>query len=174
VTLPAVPPDEKTTACSPASPRYNCVAWALGDPRVRWWPFDPSDVTSDAYYWPDGLPTTESLAAFDGLFRSFGFEACETASLESGFEKIAVYCDPAEDIVTHAAWQIVDGRWASKMGSIGSDVLHLAPEDMDSVAYGVVKRLYKRRRQRWEIPIDPFGAGSELSPTAPLGTVTTR
>ena len=46
----------------------------------------------------------------------FGYAPCQDGELESGLEKIAIYGDSAG--YTHAARQLPDGRWASKLGRL--------------------------------------------------------
>jgi len=124
------------------------------------------------FYWPEGLPTSETVETFEQLFLSFGFERCEDGSLESGHEKVALYVELDGSTASHASWQTIDGRWASKIGTNGTDVLHDAADDMNSEAYGRVDRYYRRARRRWEMPVDPTLTGVGLGSTAPLGTVT--
>jgi hypothetical protein len=71
---------------SPVSRAYNCIAWAAGDQTSWWWP-DPKNVG----YWPPGIPRVETMAAFVAVFQSLGYELCEHAEVEEGFEKIAIY-----------------------------------------------------------------------------------
>lgn len=151
---------------SEATPQYNCISWALGDPRVRWWPFEETDVTAAGFYWPDVIPRTESQEAFGALFEFFGFEPCADALLEQGYEKVALYA--LGEAPSHAAWQIVDGRWSSKVGSAGNDGIHSTPDGVGD-AYGVVWAFYRRPRVRWSQPEDPVG---QYLGDAPLGTVT--
>jgi hypothetical protein len=65
------------------------------------------------------------------------------ASLEPGFEKVALY---AFNFLayTHAARQIPNGKWTSKLGKM-QDIEHDTPEDVAEGVYGEVARIMKRR-----------------------------
>ena len=69
---------------------------------------------------------------------------CDNADLEAGFEKIAIY--QLAGVPTHAARQLDDGSWTSKLGAL-EDVQHpldgLRVED-----YGEPVRYLKRRMGR--------------------------
>jgi hypothetical protein len=62
---------------------------------------------------------------------------------EQGFEKIAIYTDGDEYM--HAARQLEDGKWTSKMGP-DEDVEHNEPEDLAGPCYGNVSIFMKRKR----------------------------
>jgi hypothetical protein len=49
---------------SPASLKYNCIAWTAGDSSRWWWP-NPADVG----YSPDQVPMQETIASFFSLFQ---------------------------------------------------------------------------------------------------------
>jgi len=123
---------------SPAHDRYNCIAWAAGDTSIWWWPINVPNV-----YWPSGVPKEESLDAFLLAFASLGYEACEGEQLEQGFEKIALFAD-AEGVPSHAARQLLNGRWASKLGAM-EDIEHPL-HDLEGELYGTVVRIVKRPR----------------------------
>ena len=92
---------------SPRTTTYNCIGWAVGDDQNWWWP--------GGRYWPDGIRSDESIAAFAHAFGNLGYERCDSAEFEPGFEKVALYVDDRLS-VTHAARQLPDGRWTSKLG----------------------------------------------------------
>lgn len=155
--LPDIPPAGSCRYHSKAVPHYNCLAWAVGDSLHRYWPFEASDPQGVGFDWPAGLPSGETVDAVDAFFRHFGFTPCADATQETGFERVALYVDPNDNSVpSHAAWQLEDGRWASKIGRAGIDCLHLTPEAIHSRGTGVVKRFYRRPRQRFGIPDPPF------------------
>jgi hypothetical protein len=56
---------------SPATSRYNCIAWAATDTNRWWWP-DPLGI----YFWPENVPRTEAPASFVEAFRGFQYEPC--------------------------------------------------------------------------------------------------
>ncbi len=113
--FPALNP-EKLAITSPATPLYNCIAWAGGDTYRKWWP----DVTRIGY-WPKGVPRIETITAFQMAFETLGFVLCASDRLEDGQEKIAFF--HKDKIPTHAARQLPNGLWTSKLGE-SFDVAH--------------------------------------------------
>lgn len=101
---------------SPKDIGYNCIAFAAGDDK-RWW--DPSPFGK--YYWPSSVPRDASVDSFLALFKTLGYETCDIGTFEAGFEKIALYAK--RDIVMHAAKQIGDEVWVSKLGRL-EDIQH--------------------------------------------------
>ncbi len=122
---------------SPADNNYNCIAWAASDPANWWWP----GPNADEEFWPHGVPREVTRAAFQQAFVSLGYAPCAGADLESGFEKIALFADQ-RDRPTHAARQLPDGRWTSKLGK-KEDVEH-ALSDLEGAIYGSVVLIMKR------------------------------
>lgn len=119
---------------------YNCIAHAAGDKERWWW---PSAVDS---YWPRGVPQEETPEAFVQAYATIGYELCDGAELEDGFEKIAIYV--WEGLVRHAAIQLVDGRWSSKLGS-DIDIRHRSLECLVGFGereYGQASIFLRRRR----------------------------
>ena len=115
---------------SPAKNRYNCVAWAAGSETKWWWPENKG-------YWPEGAPRAVTLDAFLSAFATLGYEKCEAGSLEEGYEKISIF---AQDHVgrlrpTHAAKQLRNGWWTSKLGPL-EDIEHKKVEDVSGPCYG--------------------------------------
>jgi hypothetical protein len=108
---------------SPKSKKYNCLAWAAGHAN-RWWQQPPNG------YWPDGIPEDGSFEAAVRLFESLGFSRTEDPGHEQGAMKIAVYGKDSEGTAlllwTHAARQLENGRWTSKIGAL-QDIEHDTP-----------------------------------------------
>ena len=121
---------------SATSLKYNCIAWAAGDSTRWWWPH-PEDVG----YWPDQVPMQETIESFFSLFQFLGFETCDSALLEPGLEKIALYAIGSKP--THAARQLDTGLWTSKLGPL-EDIEHTL-ESLESDVYGLVVRVFRRR-----------------------------
>lgn len=121
---------------SPRDDSYNCIAWAAGDTQSWWWP-----AVGDNLFWPGGVPGVETLPAFQQAFESLGYAVCPTEDMEAGFEKIALFAD-AQGLPLHAARQLPDGRWTSKLGEL-EDIEH-ALRDLEGAAYGTVALLMKR------------------------------
>jgi len=122
---------------SPRDHSYNCIAWAAGDTTRWWWPTDQS-------YWPPGLASRETVEAFVELFRGMGYERCDDTSLEAGWEKIAIYAREGNR-PTHAARQLPDGTWTSKLGR-DVDITHGSLEALHSGVYGDPVVIMRRRR----------------------------
>ena len=95
---------------SPADDAYNCIAWAAEDPERWWWP-DPQEQE----YWPPTVPRAETVEAFEIAFKYLGYSERTDASVESGKQKIALFVSE-KGKPTHAARQLPDGWWASKLG----------------------------------------------------------
>lgn len=97
---------------SPPDEDYNCVAWAAGDQGYWWWP---------GRFWPKGVPPMETRVAFIKAFASKGYEVCDNGLLEAGLEKVCLYEKLGRP--RHAARQLPDGTWSSKLG-MGNDISH--------------------------------------------------
>lgn len=124
------------TITSPSTPEYTCIAWAAGDTERWWWP-----LTGSFAYWPSNVPVQETLAAFIKAFATLGFMPCDGSHMEQGYEKVALYIDQ-NGKPTHAARQLPNGRWTSKLGKI-EDIEH----ELDGVTgsvYGSVAQILKR------------------------------
>lgn len=121
---------------SPATPDYNCIAWAAKDVTRFWWP-DPWNQ----YYWPPNAAREVTLQAFEQAYGTLGFEKCEAGSLEPGFEKIAIYTKSS--VPFHAARQLPDGCWTSKLGS-REDIEHDKISGVEGHEYGTVSMFMKR------------------------------
>ena len=120
---------------SPETWRYNCIAWAAGD-VTRWWAPTAED------YWPAAIPREVSVASFRAVFAALGYSECASPELEPGFEKVAIFAK--DDFPTHAARQLENGSWTSKLGD-WQDIEH---QFLDGVSgpfmYGEVVLLLRR------------------------------
>jgi hypothetical protein len=117
---------------SDADAVYNCTAWAAAD-TTRWWSHLPG------YYWP----ATRSARVEDliAVFRALGYEACDDGRLEAEAVKVAIYAVGAR--WTHAARQLPDGSWTSKLGQ-EHDITHPAPESLCGTDYGEIHCFLRR------------------------------
>ena len=116
--------------------RYNCIAYAAGD-ASEWW--EPSVRR----YWPDYATRSYQIESLVEVFAGLGFEQCQDSSLESGYEKVALY--EGRGVFQHAALQTLDGSWRSKM-SQGPVIEHLSPESLSDGMYGN-PTIYMRRQR---------------------------
>lgn len=123
---------------SPATPAYNCIAWAANDTQNWWWP-----VALGGYFWPAGSPFSATVADFTETFSQVGYELSESETWEQGFEKLAIYADENGD-PTHIARQLNSGTWTSKLGE-SEDIEHSDLADLEGDCYGRAVRILKRR-----------------------------
>lgn len=125
--------------CRPTSPYdegYNCIAWAAGDTEYWWWP----DAMGQAY-WPPDVPRAETIEAFVQAFGLQGYTQLSDDAVEPQKQKVAIYTDPSGK-PTHAARQLPDGWWASKLGQ-QIDIEHELAA-LDGPAYGTVAVILAR------------------------------
>ena len=124
---------------SPKTKSYNCVAWAANDPTRWWWPVG---ALMPGYFWPLGVPRKVDIDSFVAAFQTMGFEVCPDGDPEKDFEKVAIFCD-TDNRPTHAARQLPDGRWTSKMGK-GEDIVHERLDQVSGRLYGAARTFMKR------------------------------
>jgi hypothetical protein len=120
---------------------YSCIAWAAGDTSNWWWP--TNDPYDEPRFWPAGVVREETVAAFIALFISLGYVPCDDTTLESGFEKVALFAN-LQGVPTHACRQLAEDCWTSKLGQ-SEDIeheLHAVEGDI----YGCVVVVMKRPR----------------------------
>ena len=121
---------------SEETPRYNCIAWAVGDSTVWWQP-------NSGGYWPDGVPDEVSVNSLKILFEGVGYRECASDELEVGFEKVAIFVD-GDGLPTHVARQLSSGNWTSKLGH-WEDIEHQSLRALaGSPKYGTVALLLRR------------------------------
>jgi len=118
---------------SPQTTAYNCIAWSAEDTR-RWW--------QPGGFWPiPSFPQDCGIGDLERAFRTLGYEPCDNGLLEAGFQKIALYGSTLT--FTHAARQLPDGRWTSKLGK-AEDIEHDSPDDVAGGLYGEVVGFMRR------------------------------
>jgi hypothetical protein len=127
------------TITSPASPAYNCAAWAAGETGRCW---DPA--LTEGNFWPLGVPRELSLTNLTASFATLGFTVSDTPDLEVGIEKLALYADE-HGLPTHMARQLPSGAWTSKLG-VSEDIEHETLAALEGPIYGKIARLLRRRR----------------------------
>jgi hypothetical protein len=124
---------------SPATDEYNCIAWAGEDADRWWWP----DVQGQAY-WPPGAPRNLTLEAFIQAYNLLGYTVPCDSSIEPSKQKVAIYT--LNGTPTHAARQLLDGWWASKLGK-DIDIEHEF-HALDGPVYGAVTVILARVSNR--------------------------
>ena len=113
---------------SPETAEYNCFAWAVGASDA-WW--EPGRT------WPIDTSTDWNVEVLLKAYETHGFVRCDDGVLQPEVEKIAIYCD-SDGEPTHAAKQLPNGRWSSKLGPF-EDIEHeLLDLSGDDPAYGSV------------------------------------
>lgn len=117
---------ENHRVTSPATWDYNCIAWAVGVTNAWWWPVP-------GRFWPAEVPRTETLEAFLAALGTRGFAPCSSSVAEDGREKVALYS--LAGVPTHAARQLTNGWWTSKLGP-SIDIEHATVEAVAGGVYG--------------------------------------
>jgi hypothetical protein len=126
--------DENYEITSPRTIRYNCIAWAARNTQ-RWW--------QPGVFWPiDSAREDHGVGNVVAAFNSLGYEECDDGTLDAGFEKLAIYGSAM--MYTHAARQLPDGRWTSKLGQL-EDITHTTPAVIEGGDYGDVVQYMRRR-----------------------------
>lgn len=123
---------------SEKDPRYNCIAFAVGDLSHFW-----DDINVNGYYWPPGVPNADTLISWTKIFEIHGYEETDNQGLEPEYEKIAIYA--RSDSPEHVARQKASGIWTSKMGK-GIDIEHTL-EGLEGDFYGNVVKIMRRKCQ---------------------------
>jgi hypothetical protein len=122
---------------SPITRSYNCIAWAFGDTTKWYWP--------DEFligFWPKEISRECTLESFINLYKLIGYEVCDDESFEKDYDKIVIFTDK-DNIPTHAAKQIDDTFWSSKLGEY-HDVSH-SKFSIEGGNYGSFNVIMKRK-----------------------------
>ena len=127
---------EPLVVTSLATGNYNCIAWALENTSHFYWPGPEA-----FFYWEFDLLREETIDSFVQLFARYGYEICENALKEKGFTKIALFTK--DNVPTHAARQLPNGLWTSKLGIL-EDVRHTLFAISDGL-YGSVALVLKKK-----------------------------
>jgi hypothetical protein len=128
---------------SPATRKYNCIAWAAGENFRNWWP-DPFGIG----YWPPSIERSVTVDAFMRAYGTLGFTLCFDGNLEQWIEKIALFGkgQPGAETPTHAALQLDSGKWTSKLGPF-EDINHTPVDAVGGPVYGRVICYMGRHRR---------------------------
>src|SRR5207302_110340 len=121
---------------SPATLVYNCIAWAAGDDQ-KWW----EPLAGPGYYWPEKVPREYTIEALIGVVESLGYARCDDSSLETGYEKLALYGN--NEGYTHIARQMQNSMWTSKLGAL-EDIEHNSLEVLQGKEYGSLVQILRR------------------------------
>src|SRR5262245_29836601 len=110
---------------------YNCIAWSARENEHWWQPgvFGPIKAHPEDY----------GVGALEAMFKALGYEDCGMdAGFEPGLEKVALFGHALH--YTHAARQLPNGKWTSKLGK-AEDIEHDTPDDVAGGVYGEVVRV---------------------------------
>lgn len=135
--FPNIDPSGLVWASEPDD-RYNCIAWAAGFSDQIW-------QYTKGYKWPANK-RHGGIEALQEVFETIGYELCEHSGLEAGYEKVALYA--SNKMWTHAARQMSNGLWTSKMGAYDDDIQHTSPKCLNSHGYGNVFCIMRRPIER--------------------------
>lgn len=122
---------------SPKTGKYNCIAHAANDETRKW-------DTYPGYYWPKNAARGEGIDALVSAFEIIGYERCQDGKFEAAYEKVVLYAD-GNGYWTHAAKQLDDGVWSSKLGD-SFDIRHRTPQAVSGDLYGKVIYYMKRAK----------------------------
>ena len=112
---------------------YNCIAWSIGETK-RW-------------VWPG-----KSVKSFDQMYAQKGYQRLKVRdySKVTGHEKVVLYgrlTESGQMEVTHAARQMPNGTYTSKLGA-GCLIVHATPEALTGPSYGEPIAVYLRPTTR--------------------------
>jgi hypothetical protein len=120
------------------SPLYNCIAHSVGSVLTYIWP-----DADEQYPWPPNIDRAETVAAFVEFYCACGFEVCADASPEPEYEKVVIFV--LDGAVSHAALQLPDGSWTSKIGDL-ADIMHRTLDAAGGGLNGKPVQALKRKR----------------------------
>ena len=141
--FPGLKQDNDFIITSSRTPDYNCIAWAFHYNNRWMWPKTPGSFWVDGWsYWPDGIEHSEDVSFFIKAFEQKGYCVCDNSSFEDGFRKVALYVKKDTTECTHAARQLSNGKWTSKLGRL-NDIQHGTPYSIEGDYYGVVHCIMK-------------------------------
>ena len=137
--FPALGKDPNFRITSDSTPAYNCIGWALGMNDVWVGLYHPTNYAWT--WWPESVPCNENRDSLISLFEYFGFCQCEDSTIETDYDKVALYAD--EEGWTHAARVIGDNILHSKIGTAW-DIHHSGGNTFDNTEYGSIYAYMKR------------------------------
>lgn len=147
--FPALAKDAFFCITSPATPIYNCIAFAMGfNDR---WVDNRTDIPG--HWWPPECECDNSPNSLIAAFKYMRFIECDDESPEDGFDKVALYMldehiDPISGVLipaqwTHAAKVLSNNEFHSKMGE-ENDIHHSAGAVFAGTCYGRIYQFMKR------------------------------
>lgn len=124
------------------SDNYNCISHTLGI-KDKWsWSYDKNEIYEYDYdhYWPVRCELTKE--SFDDFYEYHGFEKIKLLdfSYNPKYTKVVLYTN--NGVPTHAAIQINEFFWESKIGMFG--ILRHDLFEIENDVYGEVTQIYRK------------------------------
>jgi hypothetical protein len=135
---------ERFRETSSATAEYNCIAWSASRTDA-WWEPSPDG------YWPVGAPSAYTVDAYMQAYSTIGYEVTGSGDFEVRCERIVLFAE-ASGKPTHAARQLENGKWSSKLGQ-DVDIEHATPLGVSGQLYGLPVVFMRRPRPRWRWPL---------------------
>lgn len=143
--FPKLSHDKDLKITSKSDPSYNCIAWAYNINNRWMWPNTGEYTFLDGvHFWPSSEIMDSNVQNFIDAFKQIGYELCEKPDFESDYRRIALYVVPGTTACTHAARQLRNGMWTSKLGMY-CDIQHGTPETIENNEYGKVYCIMKKK-----------------------------
>lgn len=148
--FPGLANDPQFKICSPQTPVYNCIAWAMGFKNR--WVSNTSSIIVNFYHnryvwWPEGVEDSQRCEALIEAFRALGFEPTENHNYNPLYDKAILYTDGK--IWTHASRIIEEGIEHSKFGEEW-DAIH-GNDRFQGSSYGypyvIMQRLHSLKKE---------------------------
>lgn len=136
--FPKLKHDKGFLISSNADSHYNCIAWACFY-QDRWIqpPYLGRPNLDCVVWWPPSVPTGLDPDNLIELFKSKGYEICNSFIHEPGYRKVALYKSESTNLWTHASRELTNGFWSSKLGN-SNDIQHSTPLELENDIYGKV------------------------------------
>lgn len=142
--FPKLASDKNFQVTSKKTPEYNCIAWAYNIQNRWMWPNTGKYPFIDGvHYWPNNNVMEPTIGNFIAAFSLKGYHCCDNGDFEEGYQKIALYAKQNSDECTHAARQLKNGYWTSKLGKY-EDIQHGTAYSIENEEYGEVRCFMKR------------------------------
>ena len=90
---------------------------------------------------PPWATLTNRIESLKEAFTGLGYEQCHDRGATAGYQKVALY--EAQGRMQHAAIQMPNGRWRSKMGR-GPVIEHRNPNSLSGGRYGQATIIMRR------------------------------
>lgn len=145
--FPKLIDDNGFKVTSKATPNYNCISWACVY-TDRW--IQPSYIGRPSLdcvvWWPPDVVEGMGPECLIKLFEYHGYVECDSCFHETGYRKVALYYNEMKNEWTHAARELKNGLWTSKLGS-SIDMQHGTPESIECDSYGKIFCYMKKKTE---------------------------